>query len=124
MSRPWRDIRPLLSHSPIRILTLMEQRSTTGLEFCLDCGQDFVSMARCTRVGSGTWWLLLRCGACGTWHETVARDEAVAALQKAITRGVHAVSERVECMDTERMVRQVEAFSQALELDLIGPDDF
>jgi hypothetical protein len=124
MSRPRRDIRRLWSHPPIWILTLMEQRSTTGLEVCLVCREDCVSMARCTRAGNGTWWLLLRCGACGTWHETFAQDKAVAALQKAITRGVHAVSERVECMDTERMVRQVEAFSQALELDLIGPDDF
>ena len=112
MSRPRRDIRPLSAHSPIRILTLMEQPSTTGLEFCLDCGQDFVSMARCTRVGSGTWWLVLRCGGCGIWHETFAQDEVVAALQRAIRRGVDAVSERVE------------TFSQALELDLIGPGDF
>ena len=81
-------------------------------------------MARCTRAGDGTWWLLLRCGACSTWHETFARDEAVAALQKAITRGVDTVAEQVRCLDLERMGSQVEAFSHALELDLIGPDDF
>jgi hypothetical protein len=102
----------------------MERRSTTGLEFCLVCRQDFVSMVRCTRAGSGTWWLLLRCGGCGTWHETFARDEAVVALQKAIARGLDTVAERVKCLDLERMVSQVGAFSQALELDLIGPDDF
>jgi hypothetical protein len=91
----------------------MERRSTpTGLESCLVCGQDFVSMARCTRAGSGTWWLLLRCGACGTWHETFARDEPVAALQRATARGVHALRS------------QVDAFCEALELDLIGPDEF
>ena len=91
----------------------MERRSTpTGLESCLVCGQDFVSMARCTRAGGGTWWLLLRCGACGTWHETVAHDEPVAALQRAIGRGVQALRS------------QVDAFSEALELDLIGPDEF
>ena len=81
-------------------------------------------MTRCTRAGDGTWWLLLRCGACSTWHETFARDEAVAALQKAITRGVDTVAEQVRRLDLERMGAQVEAFSQALELDLIGPDDF
>jgi hypothetical protein len=91
----------------------MERRSTpTGLESCLVCGQDSVSMARCTRAGSGTWLLVLRCGACGTWHETVARDEPVAALHRAIGRDVHA------------MRSQVDAFSEALELDLIGPDEF
>jgi hypothetical protein len=81
-------------------------------------------MVRCTRAGSGTWWLLLRCGGCGTWHETFARDDAVAELQKAIARGVNAVAERVRRLDLERMGSQVETFSQALELDLIGPDDF
>jgi len=74
-------------------------------------------------AGNGAWWLLLRCGACDTWHETFARDEAVAALQKAVMRGVHTVVEQVSCLDLERMGSQVEAFSQALELDLIGPDD-
>jgi hypothetical protein len=114
MSRLHRDIRPLMSKFPPTILGRadMERRSTTGLEYCLCCGQDFVSMARCTRAGSGTWWLLLRCGGCGTWHETFAGDEAVARLQRANTR-------RVDGMRAES-----EAFCQALELDLIGPDDF
>jgi hypothetical protein len=124
MSRFKYDIRRLSSHLPRTMLRPMEQRSTTGLEVCLVCREEFVSMARSTRAGNGTWWLLLRCGACGTWHETFARDEAVAALQKAIRRGVHTVAEHVRCLDLERMGSQVEAFSQALELDLIGPDDF
>ena len=96
----------------------------TGLEFCVGCGHDFVSMVRCTRAGNGSWRLLLRCGGCGTWHETFARDDAVAALHRAIARGRDTVAERVKCLDLERMGPQVEAFSQALELDLIGPDDF
>ena len=114
----------MLRHFPRRILKPMEQQSSTGLEVCLVCGEEFVSMARCSRTGNGGWWLLLRCGACGTWHETFARDEAVAALRKAIKRGLHAVAEQVRRLDLERMGSEVEAFNQALELDLIGPDDF
>ena len=108
------DIRRLLPQFAYTMLASydMERRSTTGLESCLVCGQDFMSMARCTRAGSGTWRLLLRCGACGTWHDTVARDEPVAALQRAIGRGVQALR------------AQVDAFCVALELDLIGPDEF
>lgn len=102
----------------------MERRPTTGLESCLVCGQDFVSMARCTRADGETWWLLLRCGACGTWHETFARDEAVAALRQAIRRGVRAVAERVTRLDLDRMRSEADAFSRALQLDLIGPEDF
>ena len=102
----------------------MNRRSTTGLEYCLACRRDFVSMVRCTKAGGDSWWLLLRCGGCGTWHETFARDEAVAALRKAIVQGLETVAERVKCLDLERMGSQVEAFSQALELDLIDADDF
>jgi hypothetical protein len=81
-------------------------------------------MVRCTRSGSGSWWLLLRCGGCGTWHETFARDDAVAALHKAIARGRKAVAEDARSLDLERMGSQVEAFTQALELDLIDAGDF
>jgi hypothetical protein len=65
-------------------------------------------MVRCTKSGRGSCWLVLRCGGCGTWHETFAPNEAVARLRTAIARGVHAI----------------EAFTHALEPDLIGPDDF
>lgn len=102
----------------------MKQRSSTGLEVCPMCNQEFVSMARCTRAGDGTWSLLLRCGACGTWHETFARDEDVSALHKAIKRGVNTMAEHARYLDLESMRSQVEAFSQALNLDLIGPEDF
>jgi hypothetical protein len=102
----------------------MERQSTTGLEFCVNCGQDFMTMVRCTRAGNGTWWLRLRCGGCGTWHETFARDDAVAALQRAIARGVHTLAEGARSLDHERMVWQVASFTEALELDLIQPEDF
>jgi hypothetical protein len=68
--------------------------------------------------------LLLHCGGCGTWHETFARDDAVAALQKAIAQSLEIVAEIAKCLDLERMGSQVEAFTQALELDLIDADDF
>jgi hypothetical protein len=69
-------------------------------------------MVRCARTGSGSWWLLLRCGGCGTWHETLAEDDAVAALQRAIEQGREIVAE------------EVEAFGRALDLGLIDADDF
>lgn len=98
--------------------------STTGLEFCLVCRRDFVSMVRCTKADGDSWWLLLRCGDCGTWHETSARDDAVAALHRAIARGRRSVAAGARLLDLERMGTQAEAFAQALELDLIDADDF
>jgi hypothetical protein len=102
----------------------MARRPATGLEVCLVCSRDFVSMLRCTWAGNGTWWLRLRCGGCGTWHETFADDDAVAALHRASAKASRTLAEGVRCLDLERMGTQVESFSRALELDLIGADDF
>jgi hypothetical protein len=102
----------------------MARRSTTGLEVCLLCEQDFVSVVRCTNAGSDSWWLLLRCGACGTWHETFAQGDALRALRQATARSLETVAERWKRLDLDRMSWQIEAFSQALERDLIAPDDF
>jgi hypothetical protein len=100
------------------------QRSTTGLEVCLLCRQDFVSVVRCTNAGSDSWWLLLRCGGCGTWHETFERGDALRPLRRATAESLETVAERWKRLDLDRMSWQIEAFTQALKCDLIAPDDF
>jgi hypothetical protein len=100
------------------------RRSTTGLEFCLLCERDFVSLVRCTNAGDDSWWLLLRCGGCGTWHETFARGDALRALRQASARSLAMLAEDLKRLDLDRMSWQVEAFRQALERDLIDADDF
>jgi hypothetical protein len=88
------------------------------------CGQDFVSVVRCTNAGDDSWWLLLRCGGCGTWHETFAGGDALRGLRQATAKGLETVAEGLKRRDLDQMSLQVEAFSQALELDLIDADDF
>jgi hypothetical protein len=100
------------------------RQPNTGLEVCLACRRDFISMVGCTKAGGECWWLRLRCGACGTWHETFARDDAVASLTRAITQTRQTVAENLRTIDLERMGAEVEAFIHALESDLIGADDF
>ena len=102
----------------------MARGSTTGMEVCLVCGRDYVSVVRCTHTGDDSWWLLLRCGGCGTWHETLAPGDALRALRQATAQSLETVAEGLKRLDLERMSWQVEAFSQALELDLIDADDF
>jgi hypothetical protein len=96
----------------------------TGLEICLVCRRDFVHLVRCTNAGDDSWWLLLRCGGCGTWHETFARGDDLRALRQASARSLEMVAEALKRLDLGRMSWQVEAFTQALERDLIDADDF
>jgi hypothetical protein len=104
----------------------MARRSTdhTGLEVCLVCGRDFVSVVRATNAGDDSWWLLLRCGDCGTWHETFARGDALRALRRASARSLEVIEDALKRLDLGRMSWQAEAFSQALKRDLIDADDF
>lgn len=102
----------------------MRRQATNGLEVCLLCEEKCVSLVDCTRTREGKWWLRLRCGSCGAWHETFAPDDAVAALQRSIRRGHGRVAETVRNIELERMASEIERFSRALELDLIGPEDF
>jgi hypothetical protein len=81
-------------------------------------------MVRCTHAGDDSWWLLLRCGGCGTWHETFAQGDALRAFRQATAQSLETVAEGLKRLDLERMSWEVEAFSQALELDLIDADDF
>jgi hypothetical protein len=97
---------------------------TTGLESCLVCGRDFVSVVRCTNAGDDSWWLLLRCGDCGTWHETFARGDALRSLRRASARSLETIAEALKRLDLDRMSSEVEAFSQGLERGLIEADDF
>jgi len=96
----------------------------TGLEICLVCRRDFVHLVRCTNAGDDSWWLLLRCGGCGTWHETFARGDALRALRRASALGLETIAEAVKRLDLDRMSSEVDAFSQGLELGLIEADDF
>ena len=96
----------------------------TGLEICIVCRRDFVHLVRCTNAGDDSWWLLLRCGGCGTWHETFARGDDLRALRQASARSLETVAEALKRLDLDRMSSEVEAFSQGLELGLIEADDF
>jgi hypothetical protein len=97
---------------------------STGLEFCLVCGRDFVSVVRCTNAGDDSWWLLLRCGDCGTWHETFARGDALRSLRRSSRRSRETIADALQRLDLDRMSWEVESFSQGLERGLIDADDF
>ena len=68
--------------------------------------------------------MLLRCGACGaSWEETVS-DEAAARFDRELDRAEHGMRRLADRLAREALQDQADAFAVALELDLIGADDF
>lgn len=68
--------------------------------------------------------LALRCPECQTWRSGTFAAERVRELHRALVDGradLKAVYGRIV---RDNMYRELESFRIALELDLIGPDDF
>ena len=102
------------------------RRATAGtqLELCRDCGEDFVHPVTWTESGPNAWWLLLRCGGCGSWRDVVASNTAVAAFDRVLDERNAEIESAADRLRRESMRAQADALGTALELDLIGADDF
>ncbi len=94
------------------------------LHLCVGCGETFVHPIRWSEFGAHRWWLLLRCGNCGAWHEAFATNAAVEAYDRFIERGIVSIERAAERLNRDRLAAQGDAFAEALRLDLIGADDF
>ena len=96
----------------------------TQLQLCRECGEDFVHPVTWTESGPNAWWLLLRCGACGSWRDVVASNTSVAAFDRVLDEGSAEIELAADRLGRESLRAEADAFGAALDLDLIGADDF
>ena len=72
----------------------------------------------------GTWWMLLRCGACGVSREETVSDAEAERYDRELDRAEHRIVCAAERLSRERLAAEADSFATALELDLIGVEDF
>jgi hypothetical protein len=72
----------------------------------------------------GTWWMLLRCGACGATREEIVPDEEAERYDRELDSAEHRMRLAAERLSKELLEEQADRFATALELDLIGAEDF
>ena len=96
----------------------------TRLQLCRECGEDFVYPVTWTESGPDAWWLLLRCGGCGTWRDVVASNMAVAAFDRVLDEDSAEIELAAERLGRESLRDEADSLGTALRLDLIGADDF
>jgi hypothetical protein len=94
------------------------------LDLCPECGERFVYPVTWAESGPADWWLLLRCGGCGTRRDVVASDLAVAAFDRRLDDEMNLIRAAAERLERESLSAQAETFATALRLDLLGADDF
>jgi hypothetical protein len=98
--------------------------NTGRLDMCGACGESFVCPVTWSERGPGDWWLLLRCGACGASREVIASNAAVAEYDHQLDEGMRVINAAAERLAREALAAEADAFGTALDLDLLGADDF
>jgi hypothetical protein len=99
-------------------------RRPATLSDCTDCGADFVHPVEWSPNDGGTWWMLLRCGACGTSREATVPDEEAERYDRELDMAEYHMRRAADRLSEEQLAEEAETFATALELDLIGAEDF
>ena len=98
--------------------------STGRLDLCGACGEPFVCPVTWSENGPADWWLLLRCGSCGASREVVASNTAVAEYDNQLDEGMQVINAAAERLAREALAAEADALSTALNMGLLGADDF
>jgi hypothetical protein len=114
LTRPRHRHRPAAAPAPTRKPVLA----------CPACCSDRICPIDWAPAGDHHWWLLMRCGECQAWVQATVGNEQAAALDVELDRQEAEIRDALASHEAERMAADVEAFTTALELDLVDADDF
>jgi hypothetical protein len=96
----------------------------TELHVCGTCSSELVYPIDWEEAGTSHWQVTLRCPNC-EWSGTgVFEQIAVERFDEELDRGTHALVRDLKRMVQANMEEQVERFIDALQDDLIVPEDF
>src|SRR4051812_49853614 len=73
------------------------------LDLCSACGEAFVFPVTWTESGPDDWWLLLRCGGCGTSRNGVASNADVAEYDSLLDEGVAEINSYADRLQREAL---------------------
>jgi uncharacterized Zn finger protein len=110
-----------------RILNRIRNRNVhpgTELHMCRKCYEDFVHPVTWTESGADSWWLLLRCGGCGSWRDVVATNTVVAKFDRVLDQNMESMNAEADRLERESLAGEADVLVRALQLDLLGAEDF
>jgi hypothetical protein len=95
-----------------------------ALHVCPRCAGGLVHPLDWLEESPGRWRVLLRCPDCGEQRDGVFGQALVERLDEELDLATGALLSDLRQITHANMVEEIERFSRALELDLIGPSDF
>jgi hypothetical protein len=99
-------------------------RPRRTLADCIVCGADYVHPVEWSPNDGQSWWMLLRCGACGASREETVSDSDAELYDRELDRAENRMRRAADRISHERLAEEADSFATALELDLIGAEDF
>jgi hypothetical protein len=115
------------SDTPVARAPLSDiQTSAPGeaLHVCPRCDGGLVSPLEWGEESPGRWHILMRCPDCDLVRDGVFGQALVERLDEELDRATGALLSDLKRLTHANMVEEIEIFSRALQLDLIGPSDF
>jgi hypothetical protein len=94
------------------------------LHVCPRCAGGLVHPLDWFEESPGRWRIQLRCPDCDLLREDVFGRALVERLDEELDRATVALLGDLKQLTHANMVEEIERFSRALQLDLIGPSDF
>ena len=96
----------------------------TVLTQCPSCGSELVQPLRWEEQADGEVLVELRCPECFTWMHASHTQAEMAELDRRQTESRERIVSAYEQSVAENMTALVNDLHEALERDLVGPDDF
>lgn len=95
-----------------------------ALHVCPLCAGGLVHPLDWLEESPGRWRVLLRCPDCGELRDGVFGQALIERLDDELDRATAQMLSDLRQVTHANMAEEIERFSRALELDLIGPNDF
>jgi hypothetical protein len=99
-------------------------RKQTGLHVCPECQSPLVQPVSWTEAGAGQWQLDLHCPNCDWEGDGVYTQQQIERFEDTLENGVQSILADLKRLTYANMTAEIERFSQALQADLIVPEDF
>lgn len=103
---------------------MSRERSNRPSASCGSCGSHLIHPTRELQAGSSLWEVELRCADCDELEVTYCTEAELETLDRDQDRAASEIQEELGRLEALHMKEWVSRFEHALELDLIGPDDF
>lgn len=95
-----------------------------ALHVCPRCAGGLVHPLDWVEESPGRWRILMRCPDCDLRREGVFGQALVERLDEELDKATGALLSDLKQLTNANMAEEIELFSHALQLDLIGPSDF